>query len=151
MHLHLPHRMADLKHTFQIKFDFVIQLLNISLENAIVESKKFWKIYNKIMKNLKDLRKNRNLTQEDLAKELFTNNQSISNWETGLSEPDINTLIRLAKFFNVTTDYLLGLEKTDDISQIKERYYKLDKNELIEIINKQLDLLLLKEREKNER
>ena len=58
---------------------------------------------------LKELRVERKLSQADLAKELNVSQRSISSWETGLRQPDFETLERIAKFFDVTADYLLGL------------------------------------------
>lgn len=58
---------------------------------------------------LKELRVERKLSQADLAKELNVSQRSISSWETGFRQPDFETLERIAKFFDVTTDYLLGL------------------------------------------
>ena len=58
---------------------------------------------------LKELRVERKLSQEDLAKELNVSQRSISSWETGFRQPDFETLERIAKFFDVTADYLLGL------------------------------------------
>lgn len=62
-------------------------------------------------KILKELRKEKGLTQTELALNLCTTQDSISLWELGKSYPDILMLIKIAKFFDVTTDYLLGLEK----------------------------------------
>ena len=45
-----------------------------------------------------------------LAQKIQTNNSSICDWERGRSQPDLETLTRLALFFEVTTDFLLGLE-----------------------------------------
>ena len=58
---------------------------------------------------LKELRVEMKLSQADLAKELNVSQRSISSWETGFRQPDFETLERIAKFFDVTTDYLLGL------------------------------------------
>ena len=61
---------------------------------------------------LKELREEKNLSQKGLAGKLgFKNQTVIANWETGSRMPDIINLIKLAKFFNVTIDYLVGLEK----------------------------------------
>lgn len=60
---------------------------------------------------LKELRKKRNLSQKDLAAILNTSNSSICDWECGRSQPDIETLIELAKYFEVTIDYLVGLDE----------------------------------------
>ena len=59
---------------------------------------------------LKELRKEKNLTQTELAKFLCTTQDTISLWELGKSYPDVLMLIKIAKFFGVTCDYLLGLE-----------------------------------------
>ena len=59
---------------------------------------------------LKELRKERMMTQTELASHLYTTQDSISLWELGKSYPDIPTLIKIAKFFDISTDYLLGLE-----------------------------------------
>ena len=60
---------------------------------------------------LKELRKERGISQLKLAMELNTNQNTISRYETGEREPGINELIRLADYFNVSVDYLL--ERTD--------------------------------------
>lgn len=65
---------------------------------------------NSFGKNLKELRKENNLWQSDLAKKLSVTDATISRWELGKQEPDFDMLIKVAKYFNVSTDYLLGLE-----------------------------------------
>ena len=60
---------------------------------------------------LRELRKTLSLTQKELASILQTNNSSICDWECGRTEPDLETLTKIARFFDVTTDYLLGLEE----------------------------------------
>ena len=57
---------------------------------------------------LKELRKVKNVSQKELSDLLKLTPQAISKWENGLSEPDNDSLITLAEFFNVSTDYLLG-------------------------------------------
>ena len=57
---------------------------------------------------LAELRKDRKLTQRELAARLFVTPGTISNYEKGVHLPDIEKLILLADFFHVTTDYLLG-------------------------------------------
>ena len=61
--------------------------------------------------NIHQLRMARNLSQVDLAKALGVTKQSISNWENNNIQPSIDMLVHLAKFFSVSTDYLLGLEQ----------------------------------------
>lgn len=57
---------------------------------------------------LKELRKTRNISQQKLAMDLNINQNSISRYETGEREADYATLIRLADYFDVSLDYLLG-------------------------------------------
>lgn len=56
---------------------------------------------------IKDLRISYSLNQVELAKNLHVNKQTISNWENNNIPPSVDTLIRIADYFNVTTDYLL--------------------------------------------
>ncbi|MCL2796755.1 MAG: helix-turn-helix domain-containing protein [Firmicutes bacterium] len=58
-----------------------------------------------------ELRKEKGLGQIELAKELNVSKGIISLWENGLREPGMNSLIVLSKFFDVSIDYLVGLEK----------------------------------------
>ena len=57
---------------------------------------------------LKELRKDRKLTQKQLSIILNTTNSSICDWETGRAEPDLATLVLLCDYFEVSADYLLG-------------------------------------------
>ena len=57
------------------------------------------------------LRKEKNLTQRDLAEKLGITNQAVSKWERGENLPDISILMELAKIFNVTVDELLKGER----------------------------------------
>ena len=59
---------------------------------------------------LRELRQDKHLSMKQLAKELNTTDAAISNWENEINEPKISYLFAIAKFFNVSTDYLLGLE-----------------------------------------
>ena len=69
--------------------------------------------YNKFMsigKTIKELRKEKGLSQTKLAELLFTSQDTISLWECEKSLPNIKSLIEMTKIFNVSADYLLGLE-----------------------------------------
>ncbi|EAC5167531.1 XRE family transcriptional regulator [Listeria monocytogenes] len=57
---------------------------------------------------LKQLRKNNNKTQEDISKILGISRGAYSHIENGRNEPDMETLVKLADIFEVSTDYLLG-------------------------------------------
>ena len=59
---------------------------------------------------IKSLRREANMTQENLAELLSISPQAVSRWETDAAMPDISLLPPLANLFNVTTDYLLGME-----------------------------------------
>ncbi len=61
---------------------------------------------------LRELRKERGISQLKLAMDLCMNQNSISRYETGEREADYKTLIQLADYFQVSIDYLL--ERTDD-------------------------------------
>lgn len=56
---------------------------------------------------LKDLREDNDLTQEELSKKLNITRSALANYETGLREPSVELLIKIADYFNVTLDYLL--------------------------------------------
>ena len=69
-----------------------------------------------------ELRKEKNLTQKDLANELNVSDKAISRWETGKGFPDVDSLQSLSKFFSVTINELLAGEKaeTKTIEEIAE-------------------------------
>ena len=60
---------------------------------------------------LKDLRLEKGIGQVELAKSINVSKGIISLWENGLREPNMSSLIAIAKFFNVSIDYLVGLEQ----------------------------------------
>ncbi len=72
-----------------------------------------------LAENLKNLRKEKNVSQEKLADYLNISFQAVSKWETGNAYPDISLLPDIARFFGITVDELLQVEKLDE-----ERLYK---------------------------
>ena len=68
---------------------------------------------NKLGKRILALRTERGLTQEEAAEKLGVSNKAFSKWETGANLPDVPTVAKLAEFFGVTTDSLLGLADTE--------------------------------------
>lgn len=62
---------------------------------------------NEICAKLKELRIKNNITQDELARNLYLSRQAVSRWETGKSIPDYQTLILICKFYNVNMDYFL--------------------------------------------
>lgn len=71
---------------------------------------------------IKALRKERNITQEKLAEYLNVSAQAISRWETDITMPEITLLAPIANIFNVTTDYLLGVDIYKRNENIKKVY-----------------------------
>lgn len=61
--------------------------------------------------NIKDLREKSKETQKDLAKALFISFQSVSKWEKGETTPDVYTLVKIAKHYKVSLNYLVGYEE----------------------------------------
>ena len=61
------------------------------------------------MSRIKDLREDKDLTQSDIAKILNVSQVAYSYYELGKRQLPIDLLIKLAKFYNTSTDYLLGL------------------------------------------
>lgn len=65
---------------------------------------------------LKELRKERGISQVKLAMDLCTNQNTISRYETGEREPGIAELIRIADYFGVSIDYLVGRSENSKMS-----------------------------------
>lgn len=61
----------------------------------------------KVADRIKELRIERDLTQMELAKATGISQNAIAQWENGKRTPNINAIVALAKYFGVTTDYLL--------------------------------------------
>lgn len=64
----------------------------------------------KFAERLKQLRTESKLSQAQLAKQLSVDQRTISNWEKAIREPDFEMLAKIAIFFEVSTNFLLGLE-----------------------------------------
>lgn len=89
------------------------------------------------MNKLRYLRDVKKITQDKIAKDLYINQKTYSRYETGVSEPDHETLKKLANYFGVTIDYLLDNNETEMIFITKEDFEQLIKaSEIIERINK---------------
>lgn len=66
---------------------------------------------------LQELRKNKGLTQEELAEELYVSRTAVSKWESGRGYPSIDSLKDISKFFSVSIDDLLSGEKLLSIAE----------------------------------
>ena len=93
------------------------------------------------MNRIRELREDRDLRQSDVSSATGIEQRTLSNYKTGKTNPDSYAIIKLADFFGVTTDYLLGVSKysfnnpkqilyeIEDIqSKLNELYNSIDKN-----------------------
>lgn len=83
------------------------------------------------------LRKDKQLTQEQLAEVFGVSTQAISRWENSTSYPDITQLPNIASFFETTVDELLGIKKT--VKKQKILYFQFRWQESADTINKYLE------------
>ena len=91
------------------------------------------------------LRKKSGLSQEQLAEKLGVSRQAVSKWEGGQSIPEIDKIVYISKFFNVTTDYLIKDESETEMKTIETAVCignnqergnkrKIDKSEIIGLV-----------------
>jgi transcriptional regulator with XRE-family HTH domain len=98
---------------------------------------------------LKELRISKNLSQKDIAKYINKTTQSYSLYERGERDPDSATLIKLADFFDVSVDYLLGRTNIPniDINKVNDPSYGLPQ-EALDRIEEFKELMRLKYQKK---
>ena len=89
-------------------------------------------------KKLQELRKNKGLTQEELAEALFVSRTAISKWESGRGYPSIDSLKEISKYFSVSIDELLSGEK---LISIAERENKTNIQRMCDFLLGIVDLL----------
>jgi len=87
---------------------------------------------------LKDLRTQKQIFQKQVANDLKIETNTYGSWERGNTEPPIDMLIALAKYFNVPVDYLIGNANEDSIIIIQNELSE-DENYLIDLV-RQLDM-----------
>ncbi len=91
---------------FQVSTDYVLM---VSDDNSMLHrSDDFYVDLSVFNKRLKELRTQKNLSQFQLAKKTNLTKTSINHWENGKCPPNANAVVALARYFGVTTDYLLG-------------------------------------------
>lgn len=83
----------------------------------------------KLAENIRALRRERRLTQEQLAEVLGVTVGAVYKWEAGLSQPELRTLMELADFFDTSVDVLLGYEMKDNRLRVTARRLKRCRNE----------------------
>lgn len=73
--------------------------------------------------SIRNLRKSYNISQVELAAKLGVTKQCVSNWENDNILPSIEMLIKISKLFNVSTDFLLGIESksTIDVTGLSDK------------------------------
>src|SRR5699024_7281807 len=109
---------------------WLFKLLNISYKETMDLGKK-----------IMTMRNEKNLSQEQLAEKLNVTRQTISNWENGKFYPDIDSLVNLSKFFNVSLDDLLSYDdKVLDYLKDSTDIVKSNKNILYAVL---LNILLI--------
>lgn len=69
-----------------------------------------------VAERIKYLREQKGMTQADLAKQLGITRSSVNAWEMGISVPSTQYIVELSNIFKVSTDYLLGVERSASIS-----------------------------------
>lgn len=85
-------------------------------------------------KRLRELRKEKGLSQVELGEHLGYGYTAISSYETGRNEPSYSDLIRICEMLDVSADYILG------ISDIRKPYAVLEKNALVRLQNRAMEL-----------
>ena len=88
---------------------------------------------------LQELRKQKGLTQEELASSLYVSRTAISKWESGRGYPNIESLKTIAKFFSVTVDELLS---TDEVLTIAEEDNKRKEKHFRDLMYGLLDICI---------
>lgn len=89
---------------------------------------------------LQELRKQKGLTQEELASQLYVSRTAISKWESGRGYPNIESLKAIARFFSVTVDELIS---TEEIITVAEENQKQTENHFQDIIFGLVDLCMI--------
>jgi len=94
----------------------------------------------KFEEKIKQLRKAKGITQEQLAKDLFVSRTAVSKWESGRGYPSIDCLKTISKYFDVSLDELLS---TDETLFIAEQNSKNKTHSLSSLVNSFLDISVL--------
>ena len=89
---------------------------------------------------LKELRKSRGLTQEELAEELYVSRTAISKWESGRGYPSIDSLKEISNYFSVTIDELLS---TDNLLSIAEKENRANLRGMCDLLFGLLDVFAI--------
>lgn len=92
------------------------------------------------MNRIRELREDRDLRQTDVAEATGIDQRTLSNYETGKTNPDSYAIIKLCDFFDVSADYLIGRtsNRTHNIKKIENKIFNIQKSliEMLEEIKK---------------
>lgn len=97
----------------QLKSRFVNYILVFKTVFPFIRLQCLWGDAMKFSDKLRNLIEERNLTQKKVANDLNIAPSTMGGYVQGSSEPDFDTLRRIAEYFNVSTDYLLGVKSTN--------------------------------------
>ena len=89
-----------------------------------------------LSEKIRELRKSHRISQVELAQVLCVTKQSVSNWENDNIQPSIDMLIKIAKYFSVSTDYLLDLDNKLTIDGYLKEPLTVDEQVLIYGVSK---------------
>lgn len=92
----------------------------------------------KLGDKIKNLREERGIPAQELASHLGVSPSTLSNWESNRRGIDIDNIVKIARYFHVSTDFLLG--NYNEIDMVMERYSRLSKNNK-DIINRLIESL----------
>lgn len=93
-----------------------------------------------IPETLKIVRNKKGMSQRELAEKLGVSQQTIGSWEVGRTAPDPEAIKKIADFFNVSTDYLLG--KTDTSSPPLPSLNRKDEREITKLMDGMKEMLM---------
>lgn len=85
--------------------------------------------------NFKICRENKNMTAKEVGKKIGVSKQTIYCMENGTNNPSVDTLIKLAELYNVSTDYLLGLTKFENFKLQYEYLQSLNDDDMLDALD----------------
>ena len=88
-----------------------------------------------MINNLKICRENKNMTTKEVSEKIGVTKQAVYNMEAGKSNPSVDTLMKFAKLYSVSTDYLLGLTSFESFKSQYEYLQSLEGNELFAVLD----------------
>ena len=108
-------------------------------KNSYIQECDIFMTFNRLAKNIRFFRERYNLTQQQLADQLQLSRSVVAKWENELATPDIQSLLKLSRLFDVSLDHLVGNNAyRDDLLKEFKRMYESDdqplETEIIELV-----------------